>query len=87
MELLANEAILNVTWANNNGDLKDPVSFDATEEEIRTWATEAVRNGGVSNIAIDRNVDFTDFIIERYAATEETPFNRIFLRPKANFGS
>ena len=85
-EIAANEAILNVTWANNNGDLRDPVSFDADPEDIRTWATEAVRTGGVTNIAADLNVNFTDYVIERYAATEETPYNRIFLRPKANFG-
>ena len=61
-QIAANEAIVNVTWAGNNGDLRDPVSFDATDEEIRTWVTEAVRTGGVANIPLDPNADFTDFV-------------------------
>jgi hypothetical protein len=80
------EAIVNVTWAGNNGDLRDPVSFDATDEEIRTWVTEAVRTGGVINIQQDPNADFTDFVIDRFAATEETPC-RLFIRPKVPFGN
>lgn len=84
--IAANEAIVNVTWAGNNGDLRDPVSFDATDEEIRNWATEAVRSGSVTNIAAAQNVNFADFVIERYAASAETPYNRIFIRPKTPFG-
>ncbi|MCK9567621.1 hypothetical protein M0R72_01565 [Candidatus Pacearchaeota archaeon] len=86
VNIAANEAIVNVTWAGNNGDLRDPVSFDATDEEIRAWVTEAVRTGGVANIPADPNADFTDFVIDRYAATEETPFCRLFARPKTPFG-
>jgi hypothetical protein len=82
-----NEAIVNVTWGGNNGDLKDPVSFDATESEIRTWDTEAVRTGGVSNITADPNANFDDFVIDRFAATSETPYNRLFVRPKTPFGN
>ena len=81
-----NEAIVNVTWAGNNGDLRDPVSFDATDAQIREWVTEAVRTGGVANIPADPNADFTDFVIDRYAATEETPYCRLFARPKTPFG-
>lgn len=85
--IAANEAIVNVTWAGNNGDLRDPVSFDATEADIRAWVTEAVRTGGVANIAADPNANFQDFIVDRYASTNETPYNRIFLRPKTPFGA
>jgi hypothetical protein len=86
VNIAANEAIVNVTWAGNNGDLRDPVSFDATEAEIRTWVTESVRTGGVANIAADPNANFEDFVVDRFAATDETPYNRIFLRPKTPFG-
>ena len=86
VNIAANEAIVNVTWAGNNGDLRDPVSFDATEAEIRTWVTESVRTGGVANIAADPNASFDDFVVDRFAATDETPYNRIFLRPKTPFG-
>lgn len=87
MENIAiNEAVVNVTWAGSNGDLKDPVSFDATDAEIRTWVTEAVRTGGVANITVDPNANFDDFIVDRFAATEETPYARIMVRPKTPFG-
>ena len=86
VQIGANEAIVNVTWAGNNGDLRDPVSFDATDEQIRAWVTEAVRTGGVANIAADPNADFTDFVIDRFATTEETPWSRLMLRPKTPFG-
>lgn len=87
VNIAANEAIVNVTWAGNNGDLRDPVSFDSTDEQVRAWVTEAVRDGGVANIATDPNANFTDFVIDRYASSEETPYNRIFLRPKTPFGN
>ena len=86
VQIGANEAIVNVTWAGNNGDLRDPVSFDATDEQIKEWVTEAVRTGGVANIPADPNANFTDFVIDRYAATEETPYARCFCRAKTPFG-
>ena len=89
VNIAANEAIVNVTWAGNNGDLRDPVSFDATDEDIRTWVAESIRTGSVTNITAAPNVtvgDFSDFVVDRFDATEETPFRRIFLRPKATYG-
>jgi hypothetical protein len=89
VNIAANEAIVNITWAGNNGDLRDPVSFDATDEQIRTWVVESVQTGSVTNITADPNVtlgDFSDFVVDRFASSEETPYNRIFLRPKATYG-
>jgi hypothetical protein len=83
----ANEARLNITWNGQNGDLPDPVSYDAGDGDVRAWATEAVRNGGVPNIPADSNADFRDFVVDRFAATQDTPYNRIFLRPKTPFGT
>jgi hypothetical protein len=83
----ANEARLNITWNGQNGDLPDPVSYDAGDGDVRAWASEAVRNGGVPNIPADANVNFTDFVVDRFAATQDTPYNRIFLRPKTPFGA
>lgn len=87
MDILNTEAIVNVTWKGNNGDLRDPVSFDATDEQIRAWVTEAVRTGSVANIPADPNADFSDFVIDRFALSDETPYNRIFGRPKTPFGA
>lgn len=81
-----NEARVNVTFSGQNGDLPDPVSFDATDAEIRTWVTEAVRSGSVPGIAANPNADFNDFMIDRFNANDVRGYNLISLRPKTPFG-
>jgi len=81
------QARLNITWARQNGDLPDPVNFDSTDQNIRDWATEAVRNGSVPGIVADPQVDFTDFIVDRFAATETRNYSVVQLRPKTAFGA
>lgn len=73
------ELSLNITWDGTNGDLPDLVSADATDSQIRDWAAEAVRNGDVPGITADPNVNFSDFVVDRYPP-------KIFLRPKVPFG-
>lgn len=73
------EMSLNITWDGANGDLLDPVSADATDSQIRDWAAEAVRNGDVPGISADPNVNFSDFVVDRFPP-------KIFLRPKVPFG-
>lgn len=85
--LPVNAARLNITWAGQNGDLPDPIPYDATEGDIKAMAAEAVQTGYIPGIIADRNVNFVDFIVERYNATEEIPFARVFLRPKTPFGA
>lgn len=80
------EARVNITWAGQNGDLPDPVSYDATDADVRQWITEAVRNGDVPGIARDPRADFSDFVIDRFARTETRPYNLIQIRPKTPFG-
>ena len=53
-------ARLNVTINGQNGDLPDPVSFDATEGDIRQVAAEAIQTGYIPGIDADPNVDLTD---------------------------
>jgi len=79
------EATLNITWNGQNGTLPDPVFFDATDSDIKTWAAEAVRNGGIPGIAGDAAVNFTDFVVDRFPAGDDLP-SRLFLRPKVPFG-
>lgn len=81
-----NQARLNITIRGMNGDFPDPVFFDASDDEIKAWSTEAVRNGDVGGIDADPNVDFTDFVVDRVPAKEDKP-NRLYLRPKTPFGS
>ncbi len=82
----ANEARLNITWDRQNGDLPDPVAWDAADGDIFQWAAEAVRGGGVPGIRADPNVNFQDFVVRRYSATDGVPFNRLAIQPKTPFG-
>ena len=79
------DARLNVTHAGANGDLPDMVNSDATDEQIKIWATEAVR-AGIPGIPADPNADFGDFVVDRFAATADVPYARLLLRPKTPFG-
>ena len=82
----AHEARLNITYGGQNGDLEDPVSFDASDGDIRQWATEAVRAGTVPGIPADPNASFVDFVVDRFEATDARPDRLISLRPKTPFG-
>lgn len=83
--LESGEALLNITYAGQNGDLPTPILFDSTEADIRRWATEAVRNG-IPGIVANDDVNFDDFVVERFAATEGLP-PRVILRSKTPFGA
>jgi hypothetical protein len=82
----ANEARVNVTYAGANGDLPDPVSFDAADGDIKQWVTESVRTGGIPGIPATATANFADFVVDRFTANEARPYNAIFLRPKTPFG-
>ena len=80
------EARINITFSGQNGDLRDPVLFQATDADIKAWVTEAVRTGGVPGIAAATDADFSDFVVDRFAATEVRSWNLLCLRPKTPFG-
>lgn len=86
MEISATEARVNITYEGQTGDLPDTVSYDATDADVRTWVTEAVRGGGVPGISADADADFRDFVIDRFPANDVRPFNLIQVRPKTPFG-
>lgn len=81
MDNIENYAKLNITYNGQNGDLADPVSFDATDAEIRQWAGEAIGNGSVAGINAVA-ADFGDFVVDRFRDSKS-----IFLRPKVPFGA
>ena len=81
-----NVAQVNVTYSGQYGELPDPVSFDATDGDVKQWVTEAVRQGGVPGIPADARASFQDFVVDRFAANETRPFNVISVRPKTPFG-
>jgi len=78
-------AVLNVTWSGSNGDLPDPVSYDASDADIRTMAEEAIRTGYIPGIDVDPDVDLGEFVVDRFVAKDELPA-RVMLRPKVPFG-
>jgi hypothetical protein len=78
-------ARLNVTYGGQNGDYPDPVDFNNADGDVKQVATEAIRTGYIPGIPADPAADLTDFVVERYPATEELP-PRLMLRPKTPFG-
>lgn len=80
------QARLNITYAGQNGDMRDPVPYDASEADILRWCTEAVRNGDVPGLGAHPDVDFRDFKIDRFGPTETRDHNLIQIRPKVPFG-
>ena len=79
-------ARLNITWANQNGDLPDPVAYDTEDAVLLAMAKEAVQTDGVPGIQPDPNVDFTDFVVDRFPPDKEINYPRMFIRPKAAYG-
>ena len=79
------DALLNVTVNGENGTLPDTVSFDAGDGDVKQWATEAVRSGGIPGITADSNASFVDFVVDRFPAKDGLPA-RLSLRPKTPFG-
>ena len=80
------EAVLNITWAGQNGDLPDKVDVDSTDTQVLAWAEEALQQGGIPGITPDSEISLSGFVVERFPATGELP-NRIMVRPKTEFGS
>ena len=79
------EAQVNITYKGKNGDLPDPVVFDAAKGDILQWVTEALQNG-VGGIPSDPNADLTGYVVEKFERDEAVDINRIVVRPKTEFG-
>jgi hypothetical protein len=80
------EARVNITYSDYNGDLPDPVNFDATPEEVRSWLTEAIRTGSIPGIPADPEVNLENYVVRRIPKTEAIPVNRLVVHPKTPFG-
>ena len=81
-----NEAKVMITWAGQTGDLPDTVAWNASDAQIKGWATEAVRTGGVPGIERDARADCHDFIVDRFNPNAVRPYPLIQVRPKTPFG-
>lgn len=74
-------------WAGQDGELPQPVPFDASDAVIRESVAEAIRDGAIRGIVRDLGVDLRDFVVDRIPASEDDPIDRIFVRPKTGFGA
>ena len=81
-----NQAKVGITWNGQYGDLPDPVPYDSSDEDVKSWVTEAVRTGGVPGINADPNADFTHFVVDRFPPTSDRSHPVIQTRPKTPFG-
>lgn len=79
------QARVNITYAGSNGDLPDPVSFQAADGDVKTWLSEALRTGGIPGIPA-AVADLRDFVVDRFPATNARPYNLLQVRPKTPFG-
>lgn len=85
-DINANEARVNITYGQMNGDLPDPVLYEASEADILTWVQEAVRGGSVPGIDANPGADFHGFVVDRIPAKDDLPA-RLMVRPKTAFGA
>ena len=85
------EARLNITWNGVNGELPDPVPYDATEADLKAWAQEAIRGGSIPGIPADPQADLNNMpnnmvmVVDRFPAQGENMPN-LFLRPDSPLG-
>ncbi len=86
VDVMPGEARVNVTWRGQNGDLLDPVPYDASAENIRRWVAEAIGTGSVQGVQANGHVNLRDFVVDRFPPTAQIPYARIFIRPKTPFG-
>lgn len=86
MELQTMHARVNITYGGANGDLPDTIHFDTPDSDIKQMVTEAVRGGGVPGIAADTAAEFSEFVVDRFAATDARPHPLLQVRPKTPFG-
>lgn len=79
-------ARLNITINGQNGDHPDPMDFELTDEEIKRIATESLISGYVTGIDAIPDANLSDFVVDRFSATDELP-PRLMIRPKTPFGA
>lgn len=84
--LREDEAVLNITWAGQNGNLAEPVPFSATNAELKAWAMEAIRGGNVPGISADRSVDLSDSKVDRFPPNADRNYNYFVIRANTPYG-
>ena len=78
-------AKLNITYQGQQGDLPNDLPYDLSDAEILRIATEAL-TAGIPGINADPAANLKDFVVDRFPARDDVPYNRLSLRPKTPFG-
>lgn len=81
----AAEARLNITYGGQQGDLPDTVPYDLPDADILRLAQEALI-GGIPGIDPVPDANLKDFVVDRFPARDDVPYNRLSVRPKTPFG-
>jgi hypothetical protein len=81
-----NTARLNITWNGANGELPDRVPRDASDEELKQMAAEALETGYVPGIPEVQDLDLTHYVVHRTAPSAEVPDPYLFVTPKTPVG-
>lgn len=84
--LQGHEARLEVTWQGEHGTVDGAIPFDWTDDVILATVQEALQGGDVQGITTQGG-DIGDFVVERFTANNEVPYNRIMVRPKVTLGT
>ena len=84
--LPAGQARVSVTYEGRTGDLADPVSVDASHDDVRRMAQEALRSGGIRGLPAFPEADLSGFVVDPCEPNEVTPFPRLLVRSKTAFG-
>jgi hypothetical protein len=81
-----NMAILNITYNGMSADYARPIDDWASDADIRRFAVEIVRSGGLRGLVIANLSDraFDHFVVDRFDGPGGQ--KRIYLRPKVPFG-
>lgn len=82
----AQDARVNVTFGGSNADLPDPVSFDLPDAQVKSMVAEAIQHG-FPGMEANSSVNLTDYVVDRFEATEARPWRLLSLRPKTPFGA
>jgi len=77
-------AVLIVALDGELGESPDLVPFDASDEDVKRWATEAVAGGSIPGVDAQQ-IDFTNYKVRRLDAKDGLP-DRLMVRPKTEVG-
>ena len=80
-------AILNITYNGMSADYGRPIDDWSSDADVRRFAVEIVRSGGLRGLCIANLPDnaFDYYVVDRFDGPRGQ--KRVYLRPKVPFGA